>query len=178
MKDDFNKTFNNYKGRIYAYILAITKSEYVAEEITQEIFIKLWIARDQMSEIRNVDGYIFKMARNLSLNHLRKVAYSEKLSQELIRNASNDGDSAETKLNMFDYNRIINQAVENLSPQRKLVFKLTKENELSYDEIAAQLNLSKNTVKNHHLSAMGIVRSFLIKNGISSAIALLLAFAS
>ncbi|MCX2478178.1 RNA polymerase sigma-70 factor [Pedobacter sp. MC2016-15] len=176
MKDDFNQMFNNYKCRIYAYILAITKSEYVAEEITQEIFIKLWVARENLHEIKNLDGYVFKIARNLSLNHLRKVAYNEKMSTELIRNAANDGDSAETKLNLFDYNKLINQAVDGLSPQRRLVFKLSKEDELSYDEIASQLKLSKNTVKNHHLTAMGIVRSFLIKNGISSAVTVLFLF--
>ena len=169
MKDSFNKMFHNYKGRIYAYILAITKSEYVAEEITQEIFIKLWIARDHMDEIKNLDGYIFKIAKNLSLNHLRKAAYNDKMSVELIRHATKDGDNAESKVNIYDYNSLINQAVDGLSPQRKLVFKLSKEEELSYDEIASQLNLSKNTVKNHHLTALGIVRTFLIKHGVSSA---------
>jgi len=176
MKEDFNQMFNNYKSRIYSYILAITKSEYVAEEITQEIFIKLWVARENLHEIKNLDGYVFKIARNLSLNHLRKVAYNEKMSTELIRVAAKDGDSAETKLNLFDYNKLINQAVDSLSPQRKLVFKLSKEDELSYDEIAVQLKLSKNTVKNHHLTAMGIVRSFLIKHGISSAVTVLFLF--
>ena len=80
MKDDFNQMFNNYKGRIYAYTLAISKSEYVAEEITQEIFIKLWVARENLHEIKNLGGYIFKIAKNLSLNYLRKVAYNEKMS--------------------------------------------------------------------------------------------------
>lgn len=170
MKDDFNQMFNNYKGRIYAYTLAISKSEYVAEEITQEIFIKLWVAREQLDEIRNLDGYIFKIAKNLSLNYLRKIAYNEKMSSELIRIAAKDGSATDTKLNLFVYNKIINEAVNSLSPQRRLVYKLSREEELTYDEIALQLKLSKNTVKNHHLTAIGIVRSFLIKNGISSAL--------
>lgn len=174
MKDDFDQMFDKYKGRIYAYILAISKSEYVAEEITQEIFIKLWIGREQLDEVKNLDGYIFKIAKNLSLNYLRKVAYNEKMSVELIRVAAKDSDSAaDTKLNLFVYNKLIKEAVDSLSPQRRLVYKLSKEDELSYDEIAVQLKLSKNTVKNHHLSAIGIVRSFLIKNGISSAIAVI-----
>lgn len=170
MKDDFNQMFSNYKGRIYAYTLAISKSEYAAEEITQEIFIKLWVAREQLDEIRNLDGYIFKIAKNLSLNYLRKIAYNEKMSSELIRIAARDGSTTDTKLNLFVYNKIINEAVNSLSPQRRLVYKLSREEELTYDEIALQLKLSKNTVKNHHLTAIGIVRSFLIKNGISSAL--------
>ncbi|WP_158796096.1 RNA polymerase sigma-70 factor [Pedobacter sp. L105] len=170
MNNDFNRLFDNYKNRIYAYVLAISKSEYVAEEITQEIFIKIWVARDHLDEIKNLDGYIFKIAKHLSLNYLRKIAYNEKMSTELIRIAAKDGDNAETKFNLFEYNKLINEAVASLSPQRRLVFKLSKEDELSYDEIAVQLNLSKNTVKNHYLTAVGVVRSFLIKNGVKSAI--------
>ena len=169
--NEFNAIFDKYKSRIYAYVLAISKSEYAAEEITQEIFIKIWMGRDQLDEIKNMDGYIFKIAKNLSLNYLRKIAYNESMSSELVRIASRDGSSsAETKFNLFEYNQLINEAVDGLSPQRRLVYKLTREQELSYDEIALQLKLSKNTVKNHHLTAIGVVRSFLIKNGISSAI--------
>lgn len=171
MKDDFNQMFDTYKGRIYAYTLAISKSEYAAEEITQEIFIKLWLARETLEEIKNIDGYIFKIAKNLSLNYLRKVAYSEKMSSELIRIGAKDSNGTDTRLNLYVYNKLINEAVNSLSPQRRLVYKLSREQELSYDEIALQLNLSKNTVKNHHLTAIGIVRTFLIKNGISSALA-------
>jgi len=173
MNNDFDRIFDQYKGRIYAYVLAISKSEYAAEEITQEIFIKIWVSRDNLHEINNFDGYIFKIARNLSLNYLRKVAYNEKMSSELIRIAAKDGDNAETRFNLFEYNKLINEAVDSLSPQRRLVFKLSKEDELSYDEIAVQLNLSKNTVKNHYLTAAGVVRSFLIKNGVRSAIVFL-----
>lgn len=169
MMNDFNAIFDKYKSRIYAYVLAISKSEYVAEEITQEIFIKIWVARDQLDEIKNLDGYIFKIAKNLSLNYLRKIAYNESMSSELVRLATRDGSSsAETKFNLFEYNKLINEAVNSLSPQRKLVYKLSREQELSYDEIALELKLSKNTVKNHHLTAIGVVRSFLVKNGISA----------
>lgn len=169
--NDFNAIFDKYKSRIYAYVLAISKSEYAAEEITQEIFIKIWIGRENLDEIKNLDGYIFKIAKNLSLNYLRKIAYNESMSSELVRLATKDGSSStDSRVNVAEYNKLINEAVNSLSPQRKLVYKLSREQELSYDEIAVQLNLSKNTVKNHHLTAIGVVRSFLVKNGISSAI--------
>lgn len=174
MKDDFNEMFHNYKGRIYAYTLAISKSPYAAEEITQEIFIKLWIGRHKLEEIRNLDGYIFKIAKNLSLNYLRKVAYNEKMSTELIRIAAKDGTTTDSKVSLSVYNQLIDDAVNSLSPQRRLVYKMSREDELSYDEIADQLQLSKNTVKNHHLTAVGMIRTFLIKNGISSAVVIYL----
>ena len=62
----FNCLFDSYKNHIYGYVLAIAHSPYAAEEITQEIFIKLWLCRDLLHEIKNMDGYIFAIAKNRS----------------------------------------------------------------------------------------------------------------
>ncbi|HXB32986.1 MAG TPA: sigma factor [Puia sp.] len=70
----FNCLFDSYKNRIYGYVLAIAHSPYAAEEITQEIFIKIWLCRDLLDEVENLDGYIFTIARNRTLNYLRKAA--------------------------------------------------------------------------------------------------------
>ena len=62
--ESFKRLFDNYKNRLYGYVLAIARSPYTAEEITQEIFIKLWLCRDVLHKVDNLDGYIFTMARN------------------------------------------------------------------------------------------------------------------
>lgn len=170
MKDDFNQIFSAYRSRIFAYVFAISKSEYIAEEITQEIFIKIWLGRGQLDSIKNLDGYIFKITKNLCLNYLRKIAYNEKMATELIRIAGKTNESTDSRLMLFDYNKLINEAVDSLSPQRKRVYQLSREKELDYEEISAELNLSKNTVKNHLLTAMAIVKTFLIKNGVNSTL--------
>src|SRR5580692_8173228 len=81
--DPFKRLFDSYKNRVYGYVMAITHSPYSAEEITQEIFIKLWLCRDLLHEVENLDGYIFTIARNRTLNHLRKAAYDTRLLREL-----------------------------------------------------------------------------------------------
>ena len=81
--DEFKQLFDTYKNRLYGYVLAIAHSKYVAEEITQEIFIKLWLCRDILHEVDNLEGYIFTIARNKTLNHLRKAAHNVKLLHEL-----------------------------------------------------------------------------------------------
>src|SRR5882724_9837047 len=79
----FKCLFDNYKNRVYGYVLAISHSPYTAEEITQEIFIKLWLCRDILDEVENLEAYIFSIARNKTLNHLRKAAHNIKLLHEL-----------------------------------------------------------------------------------------------
>ena len=72
--DNFKCIFDTYKNRLYAYVLAVSHSPYAAEEITQEIFLKLWQCRDVLSEVSNMDAYIFTIARHKTLNYLRKAA--------------------------------------------------------------------------------------------------------
>src|ERR1700761_6283752 len=86
----FKRLFDSYKNRLYGYVLAITHSHYTAEEITQEIFIKLWLCRDMLHGVENMDRYLFAIARNKTLNHLRKAAYDVKLLRELQEKAMAD----------------------------------------------------------------------------------------
>src|SRR5580704_5293769 len=85
--ESFKRLFDSYKNRLYGYVLAIARSSYTAEEITQEIFIKLWLCRDILHEVDNLDGYIFTIARNRTLNHLRKAANDARLLRELQERA-------------------------------------------------------------------------------------------
>src|ERR1700722_15479295 len=89
--DPFKRLFDSYKNRVFGYVLAIAHSPYAAEEITQEIFIKLWLCRDILHEVGNLDGYIFTIARHRTLNHLRKAAHDVKLLRELQELAAPGG---------------------------------------------------------------------------------------
>jgi DNA-directed RNA polymerase specialized sigma24 family protein len=68
---------------LFGYVLAISHSHYTAEEITQEIFLKLWFCRDVLDRVDNLEHYIFTIACNKTLNHLRKAATDSKLMEEL-----------------------------------------------------------------------------------------------
>jgi RNA polymerase sigma-70 factor (ECF subfamily) len=75
-----------------------------------------------------------------------------------------------------EYKKLIHMAVSQLSPQRRLVYEMSKDYDLSYDDIASQLNLSKHTVKNHLLSALASIRGYLTQNGVDPTIILILMF--
>ncbi|HEY6975918.1 MAG TPA: RNA polymerase sigma-70 factor [Chitinophagaceae bacterium] len=160
--DAFRAIFNNYKNRLYGYVLAISHSHYAAEEITQEVFIKLWICRDILDRVDDPDGYIFTMARNKTLNHLRKAGNNAKLLTEL-KNAMTTESNTEQNILLHEYEKFLHEAIALLSPQRRLVYQLSREQNMNHKEIAKHLNLSRNTVKNHIAESLRIIRNHLGK---------------
>ena len=164
--ESFKCLFDNYKNRVYGYVLTITRNPFAAEEITQEIFIKLWLSRDLLAGVENVDGYIFSTARNKTLNYLRKAAYDVRLLRELQeRAAPESGNNVEERALSSEYDRLLQDALALLSPQRRLVFQLSRERGLNHEEIAHHLQLSRNTVKNHMVEALRFIRHYLGQHG-------------
>src|SRR5882762_5460894 len=94
--DQFVHLFHQYKVPIHDYVQAITGDHHTAEEITQEIFIKLWKKQADLQHIEHIEQYIFRMARNQSMDYFKKVALDAKLAGELkqrmtaSRKAQND----------------------------------------------------------------------------------------
>jgi RNA polymerase sigma-70 factor (family 1) len=170
----FEQIFEDYKHKVYNQVFLIAKSEYAAEEITQEIFIKLWMNKEALVDVKNLGGYLYTITRNYSLNYLRKAASDSRLVNELMRVAVTSNNSTEASIAVAECRSLILNAVNQLSPQRQLVYKLNKEEGLNYDEIAIHLNLSKNTVKNHLMAALRFIDDFLQKNGVNPAIILII----
>lgn len=165
--ESFKCLFDNYKNRLYGYVLALTHSHYTAEEITQEIFIKLWLCRDILYQVENLDGYIFTIARNKTLNHLRKAAYDVRLLKELQERAlsADVSNNVEERALVNEYDRLLQDALAHLSPQRRLVYLLSRQRGLNHAEIANQLQLSRNTVKNHMVEALRFIRHYFVERG-------------
>ncbi|HEY9261686.1 RNA polymerase sigma-70 factor [Chitinophaga sp.] len=157
----FNGLFDKYKNRLYGYILSLTHSEYYAEEITQEIFIKIWISRDLLAKAENLEHYLFTMARNRTISFLRGAAVDMKVLQHLQSQMNTDGNPAEDRLARQEYDKLLLQAVAQLSPQRRTVYQLSRDKGLTLDEIATQMGISRNTAKNHLMAALQFIRSFL-----------------
>ncbi len=170
----FNHLFESYKNRVFGYVLSILKSPQSAEDITQEIFIKLWLCRDMLDQVENPDGFIFKIARNISLNALRKLAYDEKLIKNLQQYLVHEDRNVDIKMLSLDYEKIVQEALTKLSPQRRLVYLLSRKDGLKHEEIAIRLNLSKNTVKNHLVDALRHIRAHLGKETSSLMLTLFL----
>lgn len=128
--------------------MTITRSRAAAEEIVNDVFVKVWFQRSQLPGINNLDAYLFTITRNLSLDYLRKVSgkafYNiEEAELPLLM----VGPSAEDSLISGELVKKINEAINNLPPKCRLIFKLAKVDELKYKEVAALLDVSIKTVE-------------------------------
>jgi RNA polymerase sigma-70 factor (ECF subfamily) len=164
----FTSIFHFYSRRLYPWLLKKTKEAEVAEEIMQDTFLRVWVNRERLAGMENPEGYIYKIAANLTLDHFRKLEMEHKILNRFQNRKANAVDaSAQGVIDLRETQKIIDQAVHRLPAQRKLIYTMRQEG-MSYDEIAAKLGLSSNTVRNQLISAGKFIRGYLLENGISS----------
>jgi RNA polymerase sigma-70 factor (ECF subfamily) len=163
----FKKLFEAYRMKVYATSFKITKSAYATEEIVQEVFISLWEGRLNLKNVDKPSGYIFKIAYNKINRYLKKAENDRKLLRGFEQRLKDDEhNSTEEWLNLKEVEGLINQAVGSLPPQRKRIYKLSREEGLNNEEIAKHLDssISPLTVKKHLMLALSDLRSTLVKS--------------
>lgn len=169
----FTELYNFHWKKVYNFLARMTKSPQVAEELMSDIFVRLWTGRELIADIKDMDAFLYKVAYNKALNFFRYTARQRKLYGAIVRQAPNVVSRVfEDPMADFELKALIHQAIDHLSPQKKLIFRMNREYLLSYEQIAQQLNLSPSTVKKSMSLALRSLRSFLHKRGIESAIIL------
>jgi len=168
----FRILFDRYKAKIYYFILGIIKSSADTEELVQDVFFRLWISRHALAEVENPSTYLFVMARNRSLDHLKKITADRRLKNELIAKGEPDVNLTEQEFFFRESRKILEQAVHDLPAQQQKVYRLSREAGLSREQIADQLGISPNTVKNHLADAMAALRTAM--QGIDPIVLLIL----
>ncbi len=132
----------------------------MAEDIIQDTFIKVWDKRAQLDPDKSIKSYLFTVCRNVCLDTLQKAGNTESLRADIIDNYEAQIDDNEFILHN---EALLRQAIESLPTQRRIVFEKAKFNNLSYDQIATDLGISKGTVSDHLVKAMRTIREYLKK---------------
>lgn len=156
----FTQIFDHYRGPVYGTAFKFLKSQEAAEEIVQDIFLKLWMKRAEIPSIQNFNGFLFTMARNAILDKLRRTA-NEKIAQQVLSKQQSFTDNTDHRVQDNQYQQLLEKAIDNLSPQQREVFHLAKIEGYSYKEIAEELDISVLTVKVHMNKALASLRAFL-----------------
>ena len=173
----FRQLFDAYRSKLYTYILKITESKEMAEDTVHDVFLKIWVQREMLPEILNLNAYLYRMAHNHAYNGLRKMAKEIVVMAELEKSGSGyeNHDPNETLVRK-EVRQFIHDAVNELTPQQKEVFKMSKELGLKQEEIAQRLGISILTVKKHHTDAMNYLRKAIAQSYGSQAVAIYVLF--
>jgi RNA polymerase sigma-70 factor (family 1) len=161
----FNELFREYEHPLYLFAFKMLKSDMAAKDIIQDVFLKLWLIRDRISEIKSISSFLYKLTENKVIDHLRAAASDQKKKDALWRrlhevNEPNVGVHIESA----EYHTIIRQAIEQLSPQRKAVYLLSHREEKARKEVASILQISPNTVRNQLAKAVENIVAYLKNN--------------
>ena len=160
----FNVLFNRYWDRLYNYLLKITKSHELAQEIASDVFLKLWTGRKILPAINHIDGFLYKVAYNKTMDFFRSAAKNIRFQELISRQIEHTPPSgADYPILDKEATLILKEIIQELTPQRRLIFTLSRIEGLSHEEIAKRLNLSRQTVKNTMSDAIASVKRTLIK---------------
>jgi RNA polymerase sigma-70 factor (family 1) len=150
----FEEIFQIFYERLLNFCIVYVKDKAYAEEIVSNVLLKLWMKRKE-SEIRNLETYLFISVKNSSLNHLKqysnlRLVYLEDSGVHDIVNPHDPGKELERRELIFK----MNEAIETLPLQCKIIFKLVKEEGLKYKQVAEILEISPRTVETQLVRAM------------------------
>ena len=151
----FDRVYELYSHKLFSFIFKILKNEAEADDIVQEVFVKIWESRHKLEDYKLLNAYIFTIAYNNSIDLIRKRINNTKYLEHL-RNSSEIYTTPNliSELEFSELNTQTEKLIANLPERQKQVFILHREKGLTYPEIAEQLGISKNTVENHMAKAL------------------------
>jgi RNA polymerase sigma-70 factor (family 1) len=157
----FHLFFRRYHQRMVTFTGKVVKLPHVAEEIVQEVFIRIWENRGTLADIRNPEDYLFILIRNHALNHLCAAAIEERRREQLWEALEQQAADMTSALEIKEAEAFFAKILAKLTPQQQLIFRMNREEGLSHLQIAEKLNLSRHTVKKHVANSMKIFKANL-----------------
>lgn len=150
---------SQYRSRIFGFILKYVKIPEEAEDMTQEILIKLWHNKERIYSIDDQEVYILAMTRNYIRDHFKKMSREKIYLQEVVDHLPVQDDSAFMIIKRKELETNIEAVILELPPRQQEVYHLFYKKGKSLVEIAKELKISPHTVKNHRTQALKFIRS-------------------
>ncbi|HUC81116.1 MAG TPA: RNA polymerase sigma-70 factor [Flavisolibacter sp.] len=157
----FMQLYDHYHRPLYVFILRFVKLPGTAEDVLQDVFLKLWEIRERINPELSFQAYLYRISRNKVYKLLKEMMKSEETRAGILQQISSSAEGPHLQLQWKQYNEVLQQAIYSLPPQRQRVFKLCREQGKTYDEAAAELGISKNTVKEHMAAATRFIKEYV-----------------
>ena len=163
----FRALYSQWEPTLSSFIFQVTRSKVITAEIVQDVFLKIWMTRESLVEVKDFKAYLFVISKNRAINALKKsladLERMKKYASEVPFNEQPEDDNDQLPFTLID------EAIDHLSPRQKEIFLLHRHERYSYREIAEQLGIGKESVKTHLSLA---IKS--IKNHIETKITLII----
>ena len=158
----FEQLYHNYKERIYGNLYKMVKSVEISEEILQDLFVKIWISRENLDIEKSFRSYLFKISENLVYDFFRKAALNKELESYLVSVAVPATSPVEQHIYYKEGNYMLAKAIESLPPRRKQIYILCKIEGKSYREVSRLLGVSISTINEHIVKATRVVKKYFL----------------
>lgn len=158
-EEAFQLLFDRYHKNIYRFVYKFVRSAELADDLTQEILIKLWNNRHKLTHVESFKGYLFESAKNHTLDRLKAIMRSEKAMGEVVKNFVAQREYTDERLLDADYAAFLKRELSKLPERTHQIFHLCRKEGHTYEEVAQELGISKSTVKDHMVFAMKVLKT-------------------
>tara|TARA_R110002072_G_scaffold3334_5_gene24654 strand:+ start:6843 stop:7418 length:576 start_codon:yes stop_codon:yes gene_type:complete len=164
-KTAFDELYGLFHKKIYLFCLKYGLSQMDAEEITQEVFVKLWLYRNTLDSEKSINSYLYKIGKNVIIDEFKKKIKTQ-ATQEYQMSLIMPSNNVEESMDYLDLKNLVEETLMYLPERRREVFELSRIKGLSHKEIAEELGISTKTVENHLNLALHNFRAALQKTNV------------
>ena len=163
-REAYTKVYNNHVPKLYRFVFAFTRSKQDAEEIVQEVFVRIWQRRESLVGMRSFEAYMYSMAKNLLIDLHRRRKHLDRIVSDLS-DKKEDYYLTQDEIIYKEYHKAALEAISKLSDRRRQVFILRTQQGLRLEEIAGEMKMSVSGVKKHLYQATQFIKAYLIQHG-------------
>ncbi|MEO6304966.1 MAG: RNA polymerase sigma-70 factor [Bacteroidia bacterium] len=160
-ESDFNELFNLYYEELCRIVMPVVKDKDVAEDVVQDVFVKMWVRRDELEVNTSFKAYLYKAVVFRALDHLRKQKNVHKANDELRVIYPQSHNNVDSQLEEKELTVAINEGLDKMTENMRMIFQLSRFSGLKNREIAEQLNISIKTVESNMGKALKLMHEHL-----------------
>jgi RNA polymerase sigma-70 factor (family 1) len=160
-EDAFRIIFGHYWDKIYSTAFMFTKLPELSEDMTQDVFAKIWVRREKLATVEKFESYLFIIARNLIFDRLHKEVYTVKYHRYYEEYFSDPALPPNDKIEFKELENIIEEGISKLPVQQQKAFRLSRFWGMNHDQIAVEMGISRSSVKSYIVRAILTLRKYL-----------------
>jgi len=164
----FDALFRLHWDHVYSVAFLASKSADFAKDVAQEVFLWVWKERQQVAAVENIRAYLYGATRNFILRKLKRATVEENYKRSLshpLDYITQADVSPETGARLKELQQLIEAGIRKLPPQQQRAFRLSREQGLSHEAIAREMDLSGHTVKDYIVKALAFLRKYIAQYG-------------